>query len=71
MNDLPSHSFEQDYYTQIDEAINFAPLNKAFVLKSGRNYPTKYFSIKWEGYVVAYYTETYRFSIEAFAASEF
>jgi len=46
-------------------------LNKAFVLKSGKNYPTKYFSIKWEGYVVAFYTETYRFSIEAFAASDF
>lgn len=71
MNDQQSYDFDGNFYTQVDSLINFAPMNKAFTLRSGRNYPTSYYSIVWEGYVVAYYTETYRFYIEAFASSDF
>lgn len=68
-NDFYGH--EPSFYTQIDAQVNFEQLEKAFVLKSGRNFPAQYFSIKWEGFLLFKYTETYRIYVEAFKSSEF
>jgi hypothetical protein len=40
-------------------------------LKSGRPYPSEFFSIKWEGYLVAEFTETYVISVEAYKTAQF
>lgn len=34
-------------------------------------FPTQYFSIKWEGFLQARFTETYTISVDAFKSSQF
>jgi hypothetical protein len=70
-NDLPLYSHEASHFTQVDAAIDFAPYERAFTLKSARAYPSQYFSIKWEGHISAVYNETYRLYIEAFKTARF
>jgi hypothetical protein len=64
-------SHTSKYYTQVDTEINFEPLEKAFKLTSGRNFPSEFFSIKWNGYLLAKFTETFRIYVEAFKTSQF
>jgi hypothetical protein len=70
-NDLPMFNHTTSFYTQVDSQINFEPLEKAFVLKSGRNFPSEFFSIRWTGYILAPYTETFRIYVDAFKTSQF
>lgn len=59
------------YYTQVDSQIDFEPLEKAFVLKSNRNFPSEFFSIRWTGYILSPFTETFRIYVDAFKTSQF
>jgi hypothetical protein len=69
LNDLPSYDHLLKFFTQIDSQINFEPLERAFTLKSASTIPSQYFSIKWEGFLQATFTETFRIYIEAFKTS--
>jgi hypothetical protein len=66
-----SHATNPGHFTQIDSSINFAPLEKQFPITTGQEYPTQYFSIRWEGFVEPLHTETYWFYVEAFKSSQF
>ena len=57
------------FYTQVDSEINFEPLERAFALKSGSNFPSEFFSISWVGHLLAPYTETFRIYVDAFKTS--
>ena len=51
VSDLSLNSHDAGYYTQIDPKIDFDLGNEPMVLKSGKTFPTQYFSVKWIGYL--------------------
>lgn len=53
----------------MDARIDFEPIELAFTLDSGRLFPTEYFSIKWEGFLKATHTETFKFFVDAYKTS--
>ena len=68
VNLLSNYNHTNSYYTQVDAALDFEDIGYDALLTSVA-YPSQYFSVRWDGYLRAPTTETYRLSIDVFNTS--
>ena len=63
---LARNDLDGEKYTQVDATIDFDLGDQPMI----SNFPTKFFSVKWEGFVEAPSTETFRVYVETYGHSD-
>lgn len=70
--DAHSHDDENLYFTQIDSQVNLWTSNDHWItLADSTKLPTQYFSVLWQGYLLAPHSELFTFSVRAFQSTQF
>ena len=60
------------YFTQIDRQVNILTSGDNWIaLADGTKLPTQYFSVLWQGYLLATHSELFTFSVHAYQTTQF